>query len=264
LIGDATWEKDDTTFALAEAMASEYSYTCAGVIQANNTLGFWIQAILTSFLGSFKFGSDGALQVFLRPASTEYNVQEILHEREALSLKIKQDIASIFNRIIINYSVSYAKIDRRFKEGGESSYFRTADDSTGTDSTSIERYGERTQTFDFDWTRNTATVEQVQSILLDLYNFPESIVEYQGQDFKFMPLELGDQIQGSLSLILNEDGDVIQDIIFDLRAKTQNLDDFTTTLTLQSINLIDVANFDTIYIGASQVYIGENPVGITR
>lgn len=260
-IGTATWTKDQTTFGQAQNDATTYGYTCAGVIQANNTLGFWLQSILNSFLGSFRFGPDGALQVFLEPPSPQPNIQEYLDEYEEISVSISEAIENIINRVVINYAISYAEIDRRFKNGGESSYFRTANEAIAS---SIRQYGERTQTLDFDWTRNTATINTVLGIVLDRYSRPELTLKYTGQDFKWMPLELGDDILATLSLVRDMNNNVVNDVLYRLREKTQNLDDFSTSMILRSIGYRRLLESTPVYIGTDAVYIGVDQVFIGR
>lgn len=262
LLTGAVWEKDNYTFTKAKALADSYNYTCAGVIQSNNTLGFWIQSILNSFVGWFQFSSTGALKVFLREVVTVSSVQEFFDEYEAIQLDVSKDLGNVLNRIIINYAVCYAKIDRRFKEGGESSYFRTADETTGSDTASIKRYGVKLpEPFNFDWTRKTMGVELAQSILLGMYNTPEFVVRYTGQDFKWVPLELNDQVQGTISLVRDSDNEVVEDVVYELREKTQNLDDFTTSFVIQSLTFIDLAEgllYDgEFYFDGSKYFDGE-------
>jgi hypothetical protein len=258
-LGVATWQKDETTFAKAKADATAYGYTCAGVIQSNQSLGFWLQTILNSFLGYFRFDNEGKLQVFLEPPTAETSIFEWFDEWEQMNLEVSGNIENIINRVIINYAISYTQIDRRFKGGGESSYFRTLDD---TNSASRDRNGERSKPFDFDWTRNTATVEAVRDILFDRYADGEILVDYQGQDFKYMPLELGDDIEAQISLVLHEDGSVLDALPYRIREKTQNLDDFTTTQVLQSIGYYRNLNSQPVYIGTNAVYIGTQPINI--
>lgn len=259
-IGSATWQKDTTTFVTAAALCDEYGYTGAGVIQANNTLGFWVQSILNSFLGYFRFDIDGRLQVFITPQMQDPNVQEWLDEYEELSLRIKEDIENVINRVIINYAIAYTKIDRRFKDGGESNYFLTADVSCTEQS--AQQYGERIQRFDFDWTRSTQTVNTCILIIFDRYGFPELILSYEGQDFRWMPLEIGDEFEATISLVCDTDGTPVQDVQYRLLEKTQNLDTFTTTLTASSIGYRRNLTSHSVYIGTDQVYIGGEEVKI--
>jgi sugar lactone lactonase YvrE len=234
LLGNTAWEKDPTTFAIARNVAETAGYECAGVIQANNTIGYWIKAILKSFLGGFRFNSAGLLEIKLTPLSESEAIQEELYEYEAINCEATSILDNICGRIIINYAVSFAEIDRRFKNGGESSYFRTADKSqTAINPQSWE--------LDFDWCRNTDNIELMQDILLALYADPEYIIQYQGQDFKFIPLDLTDQMQGTISVLRDSNNDIVQNVVFGLREKTINLDDFTTGMTLQSVNFIDIA-----------------------
>lgn len=239
MVGGVGWEKDPVTFARARAQCALYGYTAAGVIQSSNTIGYWLKNMLASFLGTFRFGSDGELEIYLTELVTEYNIQEYFDEYENFVLNISSHLDNVTNRVLINYANTSQKVDRRYKNGGEISYFRTADESTGTANDSVSKYGERSKIFDFDWTRNTDSVELMQSAILDLYSEPDTTVTYGGQDCKYLPLELRDHISATISLVRDSDGDIEQDVLYELREKAQNLDDFTTTFTAQRVKVID-------------------------
>jgi len=261
LVGSG-WEKDVNNFAQARNECVKNSYTAAGVIQANNTVGTYLQNILNSFLGSFRFSNDGKVQLRFKELTTPTDTYEQLVESNDISLKVKKDISGVLNRIIINYAISYTEIDRRFKNGGEPSYFRT--EEAATDTTSLRNYGEQELTLNFDWNRDTDTVQTIQNALIDAYNDAEFIVEYEGIDFSFLPLELGDKITATLSLVRDTDNVIAEDVIYEIREKSVNLDDFTTQMTLYSLNFIDVQLIvsGAVQIGGVPVYIGGIPVAI--
>ena len=183
IVAGGAWQIDGASFAKARNIAANAGYVAAGVIQSNNSLGYWIKSILKPFLGSFRFSPSGLLQVSLQPLSQESNVFEELTEYEAITVKAKQHLDNICGSILVNYAVSFATIDRRFKNNGESSYFRTL-------TASQTALNPQTWELDFDWCRRTSNIETVQNILLDLYADPEYIIDYQGQDFKFVPVEV--------------------------------------------------------------------------
>ncbi|MBD3251157.1 hypothetical protein GF380_01655, partial [Candidatus Uhrbacteria bacterium] len=258
LLDAGNWEKDVNNFAQARNTCVINGYRAAGVFQANNSLGAYLQTILNSFLGTFRFSNSGKVQLHFKSLTTEQATLEEIEEAQAIDLKVKKDINTVLNRIIINYAISYTEIDRRFKNGGDPSYFRTAENDTADAVNSLRQYGERTLTLNFDWNRHTDSITTILAALLDTYNDAEFVVEYEGQDFKFLPLELGDQVTATLSLVRDTDNVVQDDVVYEIREKSVNLDNFTTQMTLYSLNFIDVTRqvSGAVYIGDTPVYIG--------
>ena len=259
LTSNVTWQKDETSFSEAWVDAENAGYVGAGVIQANNPIGFWIQTMLNPFLGSYKFGSGGTLQVFLY-IGFQSEIQDQIDEHEAISLKVKEDETNILNRIIVNFAVSYTQNDRRFKEGSNAYYFLTEDRSSTT--TSTDDYGEHAKTFNFDWCRRIQNVRDVIDLILERYELPEFLVNYEGQDFKMVPLETGDHIEGSLSLIRNNENEVIENLPFVIREKTHNLDEFTTQMALESVGVKKLLGVNYVLIGSDYVVIGTDKVAM--
>ena len=258
LVGNLAWEKDTTSFAEGETFCILNSYTCAGMILVNKELGFWIRNILNSFAGSFAFNEQGKLVISFLPLLDKDSVQDEIFEYEAITYSAQKDIENVLDRVIINYAVSAVEIDRRFKTGADTSYYRTVDDSDLYSAN--KNYTGKTWDFNFDWTRNTATVNLIKNRLLKLYTSPAWVVSYQGQDFKYLPIDLLDQLEATLSLIVDKNGDVETRKVFQLREKTINLDDFTSTLTLQGLEGLTLDH--TIYIKNDLVYIGSDQVCI--
>jgi hypothetical protein len=256
-LGRSDWEKDELSFAEMKDRASSNNYVAAGVIQANNTLGEYLQNILNSFWGSFRFNEDGALEVFLKSFVETSRSFETVNEHDAITLEVAKDLSQIINSITIHYAVSYSGIDRRYEDGGEASYFRTVSETTGDATQSIRRYGTCATTLSFDWNRNTASVETLQEAFLDAFNEPQFIVTYTGQDCKFVPLEVGDQVTATLSLVRDSDNVMTEDVVYEIREIATNFDTYETELVLYSLNFLDLKDLiGGIYIGSDPVYIG--------
>jgi len=230
---DVTWQKGQRSFSDATNAADQNGYTCAGIILSNNTLGYWLQNILNSFLGWFNFAEDGTLDVYLRPLSITPKIVEEVQEYNAIHYDIQKSIANVCNRLIIDYALSSADVDRRFKNNALTSYFRTADEVSEGQSVGI--YGDRKWSLAFDWTRNTATVDTIIAAIFDFYRFPDWILNYSGQDTKFLILDLYDHIEGSFSLLRDNNGEVQENTIFELRGLEINLDNFQAQLQLLSL-----------------------------
>jgi len=86
---------------------------------------------------------------------------------------------------------------------------------------------------------------------------------YTGQDVKFLPIDLLDQIEGTFNFFPG------QSAICELREKVINLDDFISTMTLQIVNFetIPTPELDYgVFIGSTDnpVYIGSHRVYIQR
>jgi hypothetical protein len=252
------WQRHTGAFAQAKAYADTQSYTCAGVILTDQPLTYWIEAILKSFMGGFFFDQSGLLNVYLHPTTFVNDTFGELVESQAIKLTAKKRMKNIVNRLVINYARAATEIDRRYKQDTLNSYYKTSDAS---DATSIITYkGQRLLSLDFDWTRNTATVEKIRDAYLALYADARWLVTYLGQDFDFGPLDLNDQIKGTLSLIRNSSNLPINNVIFAIREKIMNFDTFTTRLTLSSIG-VDESSL-MVYIGINAIQIGSEHVYI--
>lgn len=242
-LGTSAFLKDETSFALAKEEALLREYTCAGVIQTANTLAYWIKSILSCFLMTHEYDGEGRLAIRYFTLQNTEDIKETIEEYEAITLSAGQNVSNICNRLLINYANSYAKIDRRYKTGGEISYFRTYDEQSQQ---SAAKYGEYSQELSFNWTRNTNSVATVVTILLARYADPLWNVYYLGQDIKFLPLDLLDQIEGVFQFFHGKSA------IGELREKVVNLDDFTSTLTLQLVNFstIDYTKIGNVFVGS--------------
>lgn len=253
-LGNEVWQKDIASFANGRSFCDTNGYIGAGVIIKNNSIGFHIKSILKSFMGSFSFTDEGKLKIRFLPLEYEESVVEEIYEYEGIVYNATKDLSNIVKQLLINYAASYIEVDRRYKTGSLSSYYRTQDDTYPYPT----KYNGKKWEIDFDWTRNTLTVQTISDRLLAMYGIPNWTIVFQGQNFEFVPVELFDQISATLSILVDETGTPLVNKVYELRHKTINLDDFTTTITLQELQ--DVSLGYLVYIGAQPVYIGTSRV----
>lgn len=252
------WKKDELSFRLAREISYQRGYTCAGVIAQVNTLGYWIKSILASFLGTFSFNGNGEMQIHLFPSEDTENIQIELQEYDAISLNAMQTIENLCNAVNVNYAPCYDTIDRRYSSGGEVSYGRTFE---AEDDDSITKYGKVAwDDLNFNFTRNTDTVENLILMIFARYADPIWQITYSGQDCLALPLDLYDQVQADFRFFPG------QTAICELREKTINLDLFSSNLILQVLDFT-AASYNplcAIYILLDQVYIGSDAVYIQK
>jgi len=255
-VDNVGWQMNATSFAQGKAYCDENSFVAAGVILSNNSLGYWIKNILASFLGSFNFNAAGEIELTFLPTTYVENVIDTLYEYEAINLTVEQDLQNVLGQIITNYAVSFAEIDRRYKNNALTSYFQTIDE-TGT--TTIA--GAKVLTLNFDWNRKSQSVYALHEILFALYGDVQKVIKYQGQDFKFLPLDLLDQIETTLTLVRDSDGGIVEDGIYELKEKVINLDDFTSTLRMHALNpLTDTLAGSRLSLNTSRLYLGNSQI----
>lgn len=256
--GIPAWKKDELSFKLAREVAYQRGYTCAGIIAQVNTLGYWIKSILASFLGTFSFNGEGEMQIHLFPSQDLTNIQIELKEYDAISLNAVQTIENLCNAVNINYAPCFDKVDRRYSSGGEVSYGRTFE---AEDDESIIKYGKVAwDDLNFNFTRNSDTVENLVLMIFARYANPIWQITYSGQDCLALPLDLYDQLQADFKFFPD------QTAICELREKTINLDLFTSNLILQVLDFT-IASYNplcAVYILLDQVYIGSDVVYIQK
>ena len=157
-------------------------------------------------------------------------------------------------RPVINYAVSYAKIDRRFKTDANASYLQTYSDTDQTDDISTP--------LSFDFTRNTATVTAVASRIDDLYGAGLKIYKsVKTTDFTLVNWEPGDYFSFGSKWQYDDDGNELAgqvgrvlNITLDLANREITLDFYDTGNYL----LAEPDYYDgTRYVGDGLSYGGE-------
>ena len=250
----ATFEA--TTFQKAVNEADEQGYTCAGIIMADNPKAYWIGHILSNFIGSWFIDEHDEIVIHLDTGSEDFTavVGELKESMLKGPLKLSPSVDNLVTRPVINYAVSYAKIDRRFKTDANASYLQTYSDTDQTDDISTP--------LSFDFTRNTATVTAVASRIDDLYGAGLKI--YKGvktTDFTLVNWEPGDYFSFGSKWQYDDDGNTLAgqvgrvlNITLDLANREITLDFYDTGNYL----LAEPDYYDgTRYVGDGLTYGGE-------
>jgi hypothetical protein len=225
----ATFE--DTAFQNAKNDADDQAYTCAGIIMADNPKAYWISSILSNFIGSWFLDENDEIVIQLDTTDDYYLdvVGELKESKLKGHLKYIPSVDNLVTRPIINYAVSYAQIDRRFKTDANASYLQTYSDTTQEDDISLP--------LNFNFTRNTATVTTIASRIDDLYG--DGLKLYKGvktTDFSLVNWEPGDRFSfGSKFLYNDDDGSElvhqigrVLNITFDCKNREVTLDFYDT------------------------------------
>ena len=258
-----SYTQDATSWGNATLAASDNSYTCAGVVLSDNTPAYWCTNLLASFLGDWWLGNDGNLHVFLDTASLNtWNVVGHLNEREATAITGKQDKKNFCNQVQVNYALAFTDIDKRFKNNvGNSNYYRTDNGSGSADSTSQGKYGVRLHEMNFDWTRNTATVNAVQSRIVARFKDPVWLLDWKAQDFLNCHLEKGDFVTYNWEERKDENGLPVRNQIAQILSKNINMDAWNIGFTLRDTGVYRPAEPDfwngTSTVGDGGTYGGD-------
>jgi hypothetical protein len=225
---DATFEA--TTFQEAKNEADEQGYTCAGIIIANNSKSYWIGNILSNFIGSWFINEQDEIVIQLDTGSENFlAVSGELKESLLKSpLKYTPSVDNLVTRPVIDYAISYSKIDRRFKNDSNASYLETYSNTDEAE--------DLAKPLAFDWTRNADTVETVADRIEALYG--SGLKLYQGvrtKDFSLINWEPGDYFSFGTERQYDDDGNALKgqvgrvlNITFDLKSREITLDFYDT------------------------------------
>jgi hypothetical protein len=214
---------DKLKFATAKTLARNLGYKAAGVIVREQTYQFWMNAIASGFFMDVYTNAAGAIVIKLDTGlASDMRPAAFLQEREAVSVKLSQSLKNLCNQIQANYAVSYES-DKRYKEGTRSNYRRTDDGSTTADAYSQRRYGVRKREIDFDWVRDTATINTIQARLVEEYAKPVWIYTWEDMSFRNMQVEKGDHVVFSCAERRDTDGRTLVNQIGKVLSKNMSL-----------------------------------------
>ncbi|GAG36424.1 unnamed protein product, partial [marine sediment metagenome] len=126
IMGDSS-QFESTSFAKAVQDTTDNVYFCAGMIIADNPKAYWIADIQASFLGSWFLDQNQeiVLQYETGSSNTLSTEGELLQANTLRSPQLKKTRDNVISRVIANYALSNARIDRRFKSDANSSYLQT-------------------------------------------------------------------------------------------------------------------------------------------
>ncbi len=256
IMGEST-TFEDTSYYTAKNDADTQGYTCAGVIIGDNQKAYWLTNILNCFIGSWFLDERDEIIVQLDTGSANY--MAVAGELKESDLKAPLNLVpsrdNLITRPIIHYAISYAQIDRRFKNDANASYLETYSDDTQDADVSLP--------LEFDWTRNDATITTIASHLSTLYE--DGLNVYNGvktKDFTLVNLEPGDYFVFGTKWQYDDDGNQLRkqigrviNITLDLKNREITLDFYDTNNYLLAEP--DLWNGLSRYIGDGLSFGGE-------
>jgi hypothetical protein len=242
LAGDTTLF-DATTKSLAKAHADSDSYVCAGVIQADNTLAYHITDILSSFLGSWYINHENRLALlFMRDVSYKFNIDLVLAEHKyTRSPSGSRTHDTLTHQVIANYAYSADKSDKRFKNNASTYYLQTDDgtdylpDQWVLDKYGSESQGARIQEMNFNFCRNTATINTLQQYLVDTYQKPVWIVSEEEYACDNIHAEPGDYCLFSWEERRDSNGDALKNQVAWVLDTNCDCDNYLLSMTVLDV-----------------------------
>jgi len=203
---DEDTSTDAAAIADARSKASLLGYTCAGVIMKDIQMSTLIASILRCFLGDWYLNNDGRFVIRFDAAQTRLNLSGIIPERYTTPANATRKLENIVNQVQIDYAVSMASLDKRFKTAAKSgNYYRTDDGTTTKNAASQSIYGVRLVSLQLDWTRSDTTVAVVQARLIARLKDPVYLIDLGETHWGNVHVEKGDYLVFSCGFLMDED-----------------------------------------------------------
>ena len=208
--GDVT-VREATAWSLAAAHADTESYTCAGIMLSDNNLAYWLTDLLSSFLGSWYLNGQQELVVSLDTDNLKlFDIAGVLDERKTTRISGDPPRSNICNQMIINYALNANQQDKRYTSDIRSNYLMTDEGENSADTHSQAKYGIRKKTLNLNWTRNTTTVNALQTRIVGKYAGPTWTVDFAESGFRLPQVEPGDFVLYSWEERKDADGLILK------------------------------------------------------
>jgi hypothetical protein len=267
LAGDST-AFDDTSYAIACNHSDDQGFTCAGVIIADNPLAYHLTDVLSSFLGSWFINAYQEIVIkFDTNRGEYYNTAGVLRESREKLINGTRSRSNIINQPAVDYGISFAKIDRRYKNDALTNYLQTNDGSTYVPTLSYIKYGYRKPepSLSFNWTRNDTTIATIQQHIVDYYADPLWIYTWNEIGLDTLYLEPGDTVLFSWRQRRDSNGDDLANQIGRIMNVRRDLDNFEMGFTFYDTGNYLLSTPDTYngtrYVGDGLTFGGDRDTG---
>ncbi len=245
LVGETDVDIDSTAIAQARRDADSEGYTASGIILKEQPFTFWLTAIMGSFLGDWWTNNAGQLKLRFGVSSVgALQIAGFLAERKTTQVQGLLSIKNIVNQAILNYQLSFAAQDKRFKEGVKSNYLRSEDGESSKDSFSQVNYGIRKRIFELDWIQSAIVAGIVQEKIIEKFAEKTWIISWTEYDFLNIHIEEGDYVAFSWEERRDEDGNALINEIGQVMSKDVDLDAERITFELRDLGLVLVGTPD--------------------
>jgi len=178
---------ETTSYQQAINDANDQSYVCAGVVMSDNIKAYWLSNLLSCFIGSWFLDEHDEIKVQLDTGSANFMAVagELKESMLRGGLPLDPDLSNVITRPVVDYAVSYAQIDRRFKNNSNTSYLQTYSDTSEN--------ADLSEPLQFDWVRSSSVIATLAGRIETLYS--GGLKVYNGvrsTDFTLVNLEPGD------------------------------------------------------------------------
>lgn len=227
---------DETSWLTARQLSASYEYKAAGVINSEESLAYWLNEILTEFLGDMYINSRGKLVIRLDTLFTQsIKIAGILDEAKIGHIKAERLAKNLANQIPYNYAITYGKVDRRYNNQARENYFVTDDGNNTKSATSQLRFGEKTpdNALSSKWIRNTSTINKLQERIISKHAEPLWLITCEEIGLDNILAETGDGLIFSWRGMKDENGNDLQGQIMQVLDKNIDANNHKITWKLK-------------------------------
>jgi hypothetical protein len=227
--------KETTAFAIAKELATDQSFTAAGVMFQDQSPAYWLTNLLSSFLGDWYVNNENKLVVTLDvTGQNQYNIAGWLDEWVYSDLSLTQRVENICNQAVINYAPSFSHRDRRFKEGVRTAFDGYDDGDSSKDVSSQNQYGViKGEPFNLWWIRADAVATTVQARIIERFKNPVWLMKVVENRLNNYHCEQGEYIVGSCHILNDENNLAMKNQIWRILEIERQLNTQSLRLLLQ-------------------------------
>jgi hypothetical protein len=245
--------RNQGSFDYAKALANSLSYTCAGAVTSDKEAAFWLNSMLSSFLGSFWINTDKELTIHLDSASTVMPIAGALnHDNKVIRTKGTRRLSNVVNQCKVSYARSYVQIDKRYSEGSKDAYMMVDDGESYKETESQDKYDVQLAELFLDFTRNTTTAQTIGAYLVQKLKDKKWIIDREEESFRNIQLEQGDYGLISWNALPDENGEPLHNQYMQVLTKDPDYD--TNTQTFQVLLSDEFLHLDSgLWDGSASV-----------
>jgi len=243
-----TGDLDATAKAYSSQVFINAGYKAAGCIAQDDSVWTIIQNMVSSFLADLFINGAGDLVLKIQNFSIQTGFEDLLRRQDIVVSDMYQDWTNLINQVWCQYRWNY----------NDSDFYWYSDGDATKNQLSQNVYGMRVPTdpYPFYFIRDTDTVTDIQSVLVDKFKDPIWVVNVTNNTGAMFQVETGDIILGTLENIYDTTGKQLVNQFWKVIQVQHDFDGFFTTL-----QLIDTGSFLYWAEYATGSYATPSPLG---
>lgn len=190
---------ESTAKARARAVFESQGYVAGGVITEDAPVWDIIQQMMGSFYGSAFLDGNGRLVLEIDDGTIkETSKAGVVSKADLKLIGARQRMANLINKCPASYAYDYTKF-----------YFRSHTDETAHHNLASQAiYGlqEPASPMRFYWSRDLATVQKIQDIIVGKYAYPTWEIDLEDISLKNVGMDTGDLFAASVESCFDQNG----------------------------------------------------------